>query len=48
MFGVDVLTQPQIDAIVLEFPIPPPSREWRGSKSRFWFRKTPKSGGFRP
>ena len=30
------------------FPDFPRSREWRGSKSRFWVQKSPKSGLFRP
>ena len=47
MFGVDVLTYPQIDAIVLDFPISP--AVWNGgAQSRDFGPENRQKWGFRP
>ena len=47
MFGMDVLTDPQIDAIVLDFPILPAVGNG-GSQSRDFGPKIAKKWGFCP
>jgi len=47
MFGMDVSHSHIIDTC-FRFPDFPRIREWRGSKCRFWVRKSAKIGVFRP